>query len=93
MAQIRMFSVVLVLVMSTVIAFGIFAGDFADEGSVLLGLVWGKVTLVDLYVGLAIFASWVLLREGSWGRSLLWWVGLIFLGNLAAASLSDHCCV
>ena len=47
-------------------------------------LTWGRVALVDLYVGLAVFGAWVAWRERSPGLVATWWVALIVLGNLAA---------
>lgn len=85
MIAIRVFSVVAVLVMAGVIAFGFVSGDFTGEGSQILGLAWGKVTLVDLIVGLAIFGFWVALRERRVFSTVIWWVGLLVLGNFAAA--------
>lgn len=44
---------------------------------------WGLVTLVDLYLGLAVIGVWILfLQRGVW-RSLPWWIALACLGNLA----------
>lgn len=45
---------------------------------------WGITTMVDLYLGLAIFAGWIAYREQSSARTLAWCVGLCLLGNLAA---------
>lgn len=81
----RAFSVIALLVMAAVIAFGFVSGDFTGEGSQIWGLVWGKVTLVDLYVGLAIFAVWVASRERRIVSTVIWWIALVVLGNLAAA--------
>ncbi len=85
MTAIRAFSVVAVLVMTGVIVFGFASGDFTGEGSEILGLAWGKVTLVDLYVGLAIFGIWVAVRERRLVSTAFWWITLVVLGNLAAA--------
>jgi hypothetical protein len=85
MTGIRVFSVVAVAVMVAVITFGFVSGDFAGEGSEIVALAWGKVTLVDLYVGLAIFGAWVAVRERRILRVAAWWLALIVLGNLAAA--------
>lgn len=57
MIAVRVLSVVAVLVMVGVIAFGFVSGDFTAEGSQKWGLAWGKVTLVDLHVGLAVFGA------------------------------------
>lgn len=85
MTAIRVVSVVAVLVMASIIAFGFVSGEFTSEGSQIWGLAWGKVSLVDLYVGLAIFASWVAVRERRLIKAVSWWISLVVLGNLAAA--------
>ena len=85
MIALRAFSVVAVLVMAGVIVFGFVSGDFSGEGSQIWGLTWGKVTLVDLYVGLAIFGAWVVFRERRIVAIAIWWFALIVIGNLAAA--------
>lgn len=46
--------------------------------------IWIKVTLLDFYIGIAIFAAWVFYRERYWGVALAWLLfGFIPLGNLA----------
>lgn len=85
MLAVRIISLLGVVVMLAIIVFGFASGDFSAEGADILRLPWGKVTLVDLYVGLALFGIWVAYRERSWLRRGLWWVLLMVLGNLAAA--------
>ena len=48
-------------------------------------LPWGRVSLIDIYVGLSFFALWVAFREKSPWVVGGWWLGLLILGNLAAA--------
>lgn len=72
------------LAMAAAIIYGFANGEFGDQGSAIWALEWGKVTLIDLYVGLAIFGAWVALRESSWVRIALWWAALVVLGNFAA---------
>ena len=64
---------------------GLVSGDFTGEGSVILDLVWGRVTLIDLYIGLGLFAVWIGFREKRPLRRAAWWLALIILGNLASA--------
>ena len=71
--------------MAVVIAVGLMSGGFGDEGSAIWVLWWGKVTLIDLYVGLVLFGAWVFVRERRPLAVALWWLGLVVLGNLAAA--------
>lgn len=84
MQTIRAATALLVGMMAATIIYGFIAGDFGDEGRTILDLAWGRVTLIDLYAGLALFGGWIGLREG-WRRTLPWLVGLVVLGNLAAA--------
>lgn len=85
MVIVRVVSVVAVLVMAGAITFGVASGDFGAEGTEILALAWGKVTLIDLYVGLALFGMWVAFRERNWLPTIVWWALLVVLGNLAAA--------
>lgn len=81
----KMLSVLAVVVMAAAIAHGIVAGGLSTEGEAIWGLAWGKVTLVDLYAGLALFGGWVALRERRPVRTAGWWLALAVTGNLAAA--------
>ena len=71
------------LAMLAALMYGFVAGDFLREGSVLLSLAWGGVSLVDLYVAFVLFASWILYREGWRLRTMLWIVAVMTLGSLA----------
>lgn len=70
--------------MAGAITFGLAEGGFGDEASAIWALPWGKVSLIDLYVGLAMFGGWIAYRERSFGRTIIWWGILAVLGNLAA---------
>lgn len=82
----RILSVCALVVMVTIIGWGLISGDFGGEGSAIWALTWGKVTLVDLYVGVVFFAAWVAWRERRLLPVVVWWVALVGLGNLAAAA-------
>ena len=75
-----------VLAMGAAIGYAFAVGDFGTEGSQLLAMPWGIVSLVDLYVGFSLFAMWIIHREAS-GLSALVWVALLmvlgfFIGSL-----------
>lgn len=78
----KILSVLVVVVMAAAIAHGIVAGELSTEGEVIWSLAWSKVTLVDLYAGLALFGGWVALREPSPFRIAGWWLALAVTGNL-----------
>jgi hypothetical protein len=67
------------------IARAVMVGSFGQEGSVLLSLAWGRVTLADLYVGFTLFSCWVIFREASRARALAVVVLVMTLGNAFAA--------
>ena len=70
------------LAMVGILVYGFVVGDFSGEGSRLLAMPWGQVSLVDLYVGFVLFSCWILFREGLTLRSALWIVGVMVLGSL-----------
>jgi len=69
--------------MIAVLAYAFAVGDFAREGGELLAMAWGKVSLVDLYVGFVLFSLWILFREGLAVHSVLWVLAVMILGSLA----------
>lgn len=74
-----------VLAMTTVLVYGFTVGDFNAEGSQLLSMPWGIVSLVDLYVGFILFSGWIVYREQSFLRSAIWVVLMMVLGFFTAS--------
>lgn len=85
MLAIRTVSALGVVAMVIALAIGFSSGDFTAEGSEILDLAWGRVTLIDLYVGVAIFSAFVAWRERRVATTLAWIVSFVVLGNLATA--------
>lgn len=73
------------LAMTAVLIYGFVVGDFGGEGSQLLSMPWGIVSLVDLYVGFVLFSGWIVYRERSLARSALWVVLMMVLGFWTAS--------
>ena len=73
------------IAMGAVLVYAFTQGDFAAEGSTLLSMPWGIVSLVDLYVGFALFTGWIVYREASWPRALVWIALVMVLGFFAAS--------
>jgi hypothetical protein len=71
--------------MFALIGRAIAVGSFSAEGSALLALIWGRVTMADLYLGFTLFSSWVLFREASAWRAALVVVLVMTLGNAFSA--------
>jgi hypothetical protein len=60
-------------------------GDFKGEGRQLMSLTWGKISLIDVYVGFALFCGWIFFREKSLLRSVLWTIATAILGNFTTS--------
>jgi hypothetical protein len=73
------------LAMAGVLIYGFTVGDFGGEGRVLLSMPWGIVSLVDVYVGFALFSCWIVYRERSPVRSVVWVALVMVLGNFTAS--------
>ena len=71
--------------MTVVLIYAFTTGDFGAEGRQLLSLPWGIVSLVDLYVGFALFSCWIVYREKSLLPSLIWVILMMTLGFFTAS--------
>lgn len=74
-----------ILAMTGVLVYGFTIGDFSGEGSRLLAMPWGIVSLVDLYVGFALFSCWIVYREKAILPSIIWVVLMMVLGFFTGA--------
>ena len=73
------------LSMTGILIYGFTIGNFTEEGSILLSMPWGIVSMVDLYVGFILFSGWIAFRENSLKRSLFWIVLMMVLGFFTAS--------
>ncbi len=71
--------------MTAVLVYAFSTGDLGKEGSALLSMPWGIVSLVDLYVGFFLFSGWIAYREKSFIRSVVWIVLMMVLGFFTAS--------
>lgn len=72
------------LIMASVVVWAMVTGDFRGEGAAIWSMPWGRVTLLDLYLGFGLFSGWVVFREGARSTSVIWIVTVMLPGNLAA---------
>lgn len=85
MKMAKVVAVLGVLVMAAILVYGFAVGDFGGEGQVLLSMPWGIVSLVDVYVGFVLFSGWIVYREKSLLRSVVWITLVMVLGNFTAS--------
>jgi len=76
----KIVSLIGVLAMSGIITWAFASGNFSEEGSKLLSMPWGIVSMVDLYVGFTLFSCWIIYREKSLARSVVWVILMMTLG-------------
>ena len=81
----KMVALLGLVAMTVVLIYGFAVGDFSGEGGELLRMPWGIVSLVDLYVGFALFCGWIIYREGLLWRKIVWCLLMMVLGFWAAS--------
>jgi hypothetical protein len=81
----KIISILGVLAMAAVLIYGFTVGDFTGEGSQLMSMPWGIVSLVDLYTGFTLFSMWIIYREKSLPVAILWTIAMMTLGFFAGA--------
>ena len=72
------------IVMASALGWAIVAGDLSEEGSIILRIPWGVVSLVEIYVGMALFGCWVFWRESNIVSSCAWMAAVAIAGNIAS---------
>lgn len=85
MKTVRVLSGLSLLIMFGMIVFSVLTGDFAGEGSILMGMVWGQMSLVDLYVAFFLVYIWIFYKESKALPRIIWAFLLIVTGSLATA--------
>ena len=73
------------LAMTGILIYGFTVGNFSAEGSKLIAMPWGIVSLVDLYVGFTLFSCWIVFREKTILPSVVWVILMMILGFWAGA--------
>jgi hypothetical protein len=81
MKAFKLLAVTGTLIMFLTLTYGFIVGDFFKEGSILISMAWGKVSLIDVYIGFFLFSGWVIFREKKWLTSALWIILIMVLGN------------
>jgi hypothetical protein len=56
---------------------------FTEQGGILAGLAWGRVTLVDIYLAFVFGWLWIAWRERSPLRAVGWLLATLVTGSLA----------
>ena len=81
MRIIKMLAIACTIIMLLTLVYGFIRGDFFKEGSMQISLAWGKVSLIDVYIGFFLFSGWVLYREERLLYAVLWIILILLLGN------------
>lgn len=81
----KLISVIGLIAMTVVISNGFINGSFSRDGAELLANPWGIVSLVDLYVGFALFSLWIAFRETNLALASIWIILIMVLGFFTGA--------
>lgn len=86
MRGLRIYALVVFAAMVAVTAWASLDANVLVGFQRLLADRWGVATLFDAYFGFLWFWLWIAYKEAKPGRSLLWLLLLLALGNLAMAA-------
>ena len=81
----KIFSLLGILAMTAILIYGFTIGDFSGEGSQLISMPWGIVSLVDLYTGFILFSLWIFYREEKFTAAIVWTIAMMTLGFFTGA--------
>ncbi len=83
----------LVILIGLILVFMLFITTWASlqesiviGGAKLFAEPWGIATLADAYCGFLTFFAWVAYKERCWSSRILWFIGIMLLGNIAMAA-------
>lgn len=76
----RIIALISLLGMTGSLVYGFANGNFLAEGSKLMAMPWGIISLVDLYVGFSLFSCWIVFREKTVTSAIIWVVLMMVLG-------------
>ena len=75
-------ALLLFLLLAAAVGLGFASGESLGAAvGAMLEDPWGRATLIDLYIGFALFALWIVHRERGW-RAAPWIIATALLGNL-----------
>jgi hypothetical protein len=80
---IRLLAAAGTLAMAVAIVVGFTTASFTEDGAAIVGLVWGRVTLLDIYLAFLFGWLWIAWRERSAGRAAIWFVATAITGSFA----------
>ncbi|SDC49783.1 Protein of unknown function [Pelagirhabdus alkalitolerans] len=60
-------------------------GDFFIDGGALFENPWGVMSIIDLYVGFALFSIWIVYREKTRWKMIIWVVTMMIFGFLTGS--------
>lgn len=81
--SIRLVAAVGFVAMATAIVSAFATASFTEEGGVIVGLAWGRVTLLDIYLAFLLGWLWIAYRERSAARAGAWLAATLVTGSLA----------
>ncbi|MGL4772736.1 MAG: DUF1475 family protein [Clostridium sp.] len=81
MNKLKWFFLVGAISMAIAIIYGLTIGDFTGDGKILLGLYWGSVTMLDIYLAFISFSIFMFYREGINIKSIILFILILVLGS------------
>ena len=77
------FFTIILISMLIVTTWASFQENVIVGGAKIIREPWGIATLFDTYFAFFTFYIWVIYKEVKWSSKLMWFILVVFLGNIA----------
>lgn len=81
----NIFFIIILIAMLIVTSWASLYENVIDGGAKLIAEPWGVATLFDTYFAFFVFFVWLAYKENNFIKNLIWFVLIVFLGNIAMA--------
>lgn len=85
MKTIKYISLLTAFIMGVSLVLGFYSRTFFIEGNLLLKMIWGRISLIDVYIMFLLYYLWILHRETARLPKILWGILLVVFGSLTAS--------
>lgn len=83
--NLKIFFLALSVIMVGIVIWTCTQSNLFQLPAAVLNEPWFRTTLIDFYFNIAILSVWVIYKEASLKRSILWVISFIALGSIATA--------
>ncbi len=81
----KVISLIAFITMLVALLYGFIFANFFSEGSLIISVPWGIITLIDIYISFLVFCGWIIYREKTIYAKIIWVIFVLVLGSFTIA--------